>query len=157
MGTTVNDMEEREKRNWGDDPRRAPTLQDGDTMLYSECGRVIKNSYGHKDGIDYRSHYFTLVKREFGGVDLLVKHGGGEERFQLDYSKARATQFFEPLDSTQRYLLMHLFYNVNSKAKQRATEETANRYRTAFAKGALKKRKVRGSDNVKVWIDNVAA
>lgn len=146
---------ETEERNYGAEPWRAPTLKEDDALLFSECGRVVKaHTYGHDDcGIDYRSHYFRIVRARYGGCFLLVKHGGGEERFQLDYSKARIGQFFEPLDSTQRYLLMHLFYNVHSQAKQATREKTAHEYKTAFANGKLKKRKQRGSSTIKVWIE----
>lgn len=153
----MSDMETRREKNWGAEEWRAPTLDDGDVLLFSECGRVVKaGTYGHgQDDIDYRSHYFRIVKYG-GGAYLLVKHGGGEERVQLDYSASRVAQFFKPLDSSERYLLMHLFYNMHVKARREATEKTAADYRKAFAEGRLKKRKVRGSNNVKVWIDNAS-
>src|SRR5687767_12519341 len=94
------------EKNWGAEKWRAPELQDGDELLYSECGRVVPaHTYGHdRNGIDYRSHYFRIVKHG-GSAFLLVKHGGGEERLRLDYNARRAAQFFERLDSTERYLL----------------------------------------------------
>lgn len=36
---------------------------------------------------------------------------------------------------------------------QNAARSTAHEYRTAFAEGRLKKRKRRGADAVKVWIE----
>ena len=146
--------------NWGAEPWRAPTLQDGDAVLYSECGRIIAaGTYGHgSNGIDYRSHYFTVAKGSHGyGCYLLVKHGGGEERIKIDYSASRAAQFFEPLDSNARYLLMHMLFNVHSDAKRAAAEATAAHYKAAFVSGALKKRKHRGQDAVKVWIERATA
>lgn len=145
-------MEAIEEKNWGAEEWRAPQLEEGDTLLFSECGRVVKaHTYGHdRDGIDYRSHYFRIVKRH-GACYLLVKHGGGQEGFRLDY---RAAQFFAPLDSTERYLLMHTFYNTHAHARRSATRETAETYQRAFAEGRLKKRKVRGTETVKVWIEN---
>jgi hypothetical protein len=144
-----------EGRNWGAEDWRAPKLEDDDTLLYSECGRVVKaHTYGHdNNGIDYRSHYFSIVKKRFGGCWLLVHHGGGQEQFQLDHSVGRVRLFFESLDSTQRYLLMHAFYNVHSCAREVAASETAATYRKAFVDGRLKKRKNRGRDTVKVWIE----
>jgi hypothetical protein len=142
--------------NWGDDERRAPAIEDGDVLLYSECGRIIKaNTYGHgSNGIDYRSHYFRVVKGSNGfGCFLLVKHGGGQERIKIDYSAQRAAQFFEPLDSNARYLLMHMLHSLHREAQKATAEETARRYQAAFVAGTLKKRKQRGSDVVKVWID----
>ena len=141
--------------NWGADPLRAPKLEEGETVMFSEHGRIVKaNTYGHgRNGIDYRSHYFTIVKTAYSGCALLVKHGGGEERFKLDYSAPRVAQFFEPLDSTARYLLMHAFYSVHEDAARDAKAATAQEHKLAFAEGRLKKRKQRGADAVKVWIE----
>jgi hypothetical protein len=152
---TTNDIETRDERNWGAEPWRAPDLAEGDTLLYSECGRIIKAyTYGHdNNGIDYRSHYFRVVKGSHGhGCWLLVKHGGGQERIQIDYSAQRAAQFFDHLDTNERYLLMHMLFGLHKAAKRDAEAATAASYKNAFASGALRKRKVRGSDQVKVWI-----
>jgi hypothetical protein len=146
-----------EERNWGAEEWRAPTLQDGDLLLFSEGGRVVRgNTYGHdRDSIDYRSHYFRIV-RNGGSAYLLVKHGGGEERLRLDYNAARAKQFFEPLDSTQRYLLMHAFYSVARNARNAEHQAQMEKYTKAFAEGRLKKRKKRGGSAVSVWIEGAS-
>ena len=150
---------ETEERNWGAEAWRAPDLAEGDTLLYSECGRIIKaGTYGHgRNGIDYRSHYFRIVAGAHGsGCWLLVKHGGGQERIKLDYSATRAAQFFEPFDSDARYLLMHMLFSVAREAADDERARTSARYKSAFVAGLLKKRKLRGQDAVKVWIDRVA-
>ena len=144
------------ERNWGAEEWRAPTLAQGDTLLYSECGRIVKaETYGHgRNGIDYRSHYFTVVTGEHNyGTYLLVKHGGGEERIKIDYSSKRVAQFFEPLDSTERYLLMHMLHSLYRDTKREADEATAATYRKAFAEDRLRKRKNRGQASCKVWIE----
>ena len=136
------------------EPNRAPTLQEEDTLLFCEHGRIIEaNTYGHdRNGIDYRSHWFRIVKH-WSRAFLLVKHGGGEERFELDYNAARAAQFFEPLNSNQRYLLMHMLYQIHSKARRAGNDETAQKYKQAFVDGRLKKRKMPRSNSVKIWIE----
>jgi hypothetical protein len=144
-----------EEKNWGAEEWRAPKLARDDVLLYSECGRIVKKgTYGHCDtiGIDYRSHYFSIVKRH-GSCWLLVHHGGGQEEFEIDYSARRVPQFFEPLDSTERYLLMHLLFSVHKDARRAAAQQTAEKYATAFRQGRLKKRKARNNDTVKVWIE----
>ncbi len=143
-----------EEKNWGAEPWRAPTLAEGDVLLYSECGRVHKaGQFGQgNSGIDYRSHYFRVVNAR-GHAVLLVKHGGGEERIQLDYTARRIPFIFDPLDSDARYLLMHMLHSVHSDARRAASDSTAREYRLAFTSGRLKKRKVRGSQDVKVWIE----
>jgi hypothetical protein len=104
------------------------------------------------NGIDYRSHHFRVVRNRVSCY-LLVKHGGGQERVRLDHSPTRVSQFFEPLDSTERYLLMHLLYSVHEDAKSNSERNTAGMYKQAFAEGRLKRRKRRGSNAVKVWIE----
>lgn len=146
-----------EERNWGAEPWRAPDLDKDDVLLFSECGRIIKaGTYGHgANGIDYRSHYFSVVKGAHGyGCYLLVKHGGGQERFKIDYSPERAVLFFTLLDSNARYLLMHMLFSVAKDSAKIAADDAAAKWRAAFVNGTLKKRKVRGSDSVKVWIDH---
>jgi len=147
------------EKNWGAEAWRAPDLAEGDTLAFSECGRIIEvGTYGHgSNGIDYRSHYFSVVNGAHGhGCYLLVKHGGGQERVELDYSAKRAAQFFGPLDSNSRYLLMHMLYSVHRKAQVDATAKTAGVYKSAFIAGTLKKRKQRGRDTVKVWIERAS-
>ena len=58
--------------NWGAETWRQPSIKEGDTVLFSEHGRIIGN-------VDRRSHWFKLVKAQYGPMALLVKHGGGEE------------------------------------------------------------------------------
>jgi hypothetical protein len=130
--------------NYGCDPWRAPKPQEGDTVLFSECGRILD--------CDYRSHWFMLVKPEFGRYTLLVHHGGGQERITIDYNK-RVVNILETLDTHQRYLMLHLLFNVHKDARREASEETAMELKTAFVEGRLKKRKVRGQSKYKVSVE----
>lgn len=143
--TTVNDMETREERNWGAEPWRRPTIQDNDELIYSECGRIM-------DKVDYRSHWFCIVKPKYGGPCLLVKHGAGEEHINLGWSK-RTISSLALLGSDDRYFLMHTLHKVHGEAKRAGMDETATKYKRAFVDGRLMKRKLRGQDAVKVWID----
>jgi hypothetical protein len=149
-----------EEKNWGADPRRAPTLQEGDELLYDECGRVHeKGTWGNSAncGIDYRSHYFRIVKAQYGGCWLLVKHGGGEERIQLDYNVHHVKLIFDLLCSDRRYLLMHMLHSVHREALKQGQDDTARHYQKAFIEGRLKKRKLPKQDAVKVWIEHQEA
>jgi len=142
----MTDLERRPDGNWGADPRRAPPLAEGDTLLRDECGRIINR-------IDYRSHYLRLVKAQFGGYYILVKHGGGTERVSIGYG-SRVPAIIAGLGSEDAYLLMYEMRDINAEAERRVSASTAATYRRAFAEGLLKKRKVRGSAAVKVWIDS---
>ncbi len=62
-------------KTWSTRQPEPPPLQEGDTLLYDEPGRC--------GGIDHHSHHFRLVRRQYGGHVVLVRHGGGDERFGI--------------------------------------------------------------------------
>jgi hypothetical protein len=134
------------ERNWGAEEWRQPVAQDTDTVLYSECGRILNN-------VDFRSHSFKLVKHGGLGYSLLVRHGAGDERVFLGFAYRGIEAIFKSLDSDSRYLLLNTLLNVKHDAERAARENTAKEYRQAFVDGRLKKRKQRGQGSVKVWIE----
>lgn len=117
---------------------------EGDEVLYSEPGRIIyggRRLYsGDSGGVDCGSHSFKLVRARGGGLYLLVRHGGGDERVRIDWSE-RPVRSFEPLDSDARYWLLHTLLKLHTEATRAAEQETANKYASAFAEGRLKKRR----------------
>jgi hypothetical protein len=135
------------KLNYGAEAWRAPKIKEGDTVLFSECGRVLD--------CDYRSHWFMLVKPKFGFYTLLVHHGGGEERIVLTTFN-HIVGILGTLDTHQRYLLLHLLFSIQREARSNATQETANAFKVAFVEGRLKKRKVRGQSAYKVTVETKA-
>lgn len=141
--------------NWHLNPLRAPTLADGDELIYDEPGRVLPAANGDtiRAGTDCRSHWFRIV-RNVGAYALLVHHGAGEERINLGGGYRQQAQFLAPLESDARYRLMWTLLDVHKQAERAATDATAMRYKQAFADGTLKKRKQRNSHAVKVWIEN---
>lgn len=140
-------------KNWETDIRRRPTIKEGETLLFSEHGRIVKG--GEHYSVDYRSHWFCLTKNEYHYY-LLVSHGGGEERIQIEYSAniGYLLQTLEQADSDTKYFLFYHMYRVHKNAAKNAMEETAARYRSAFVNNKLKKRKQRGGSGYKVWIEN---
>ena len=132
------------EKNWGAEPARKPKLAEGDVELYSEHGRITGS-------IDYRSHWFVLVKGQFGGYALLVKHGGGEERTQLGHSGVRGwLPALETMTSDQRYLLLHTIHSAASDAESLARKYAAAYWQTAFIEGRMKRRKKQGMYYVEV-------
>lgn len=142
---------EQRTSTWQLDPRRAPALQQEDQLIYDEHGRIVYWTEERKpgEGVDCRSHWFRIVRRH-GSYYLLVKHGAGEERVKL-YGWGNFRAMFEPLSSDARYSLMHHMLSVHHDAQRQARADIHDLYRTAFAQGRLKKRKVKGG--VKVWIE----
>lgn len=124
-----------------------PSLRDGDELLHDEPGRC--------GGLDCHSHHFRLVKC-YGSYDVLVRHGGGDERFSIGVVGRLLVPSLATMDSNGRYWLMHSLYSTR-EATQRATgEKVAAYWRTAAAEKRIKTRKLRGKGQVKVWIEPAA-
>src|ERR1700679_2419363 len=76
-----------------------PDLRDEDELLYDEPGRC--------GGLDCHAHHFRLVKSR-GHYDVLVRHGGGDERFSIGGTVAKLfVPSLEAMDSNGRYWLFH--------------------------------------------------
>lgn len=79
---------------------RQPTVQDGDTVVFSEHGRSVNH-------VDFKSHWLMLVKAHYGGYWLCVKHGGGEERISIGYHHtATGLLALSALEADARYLVL---------------------------------------------------
>lgn len=140
--------------DWGAEAWRAPEIAEGDRIIFSEHGRILKPLDGDRHGVDYRSHYFVLVKAQYGGFALLVRHGGGQERLPIGYgSGGYLLQGFALMDSDTRYFMLHNLYRVASDAASLSAKETAQRFKEAHAEGRLKKTKIRNRDAFKIWIE----
>ncbi len=120
-----------------------PELLDGDELSYDEPGRC--------GGLDSHSHHYRVVART-GYFELVVRHGGGEERVSLGPKKVLADAL-ATLDSTARYWMLNTIYHAYRDGEHRGTEESNSRWRQAAADKRIKVRKVRGSSTVKVSIE----
>ena len=125
-------------------PVDPPELSALETMLFDEPGRCC--------GLDCHSHHLRLVRRPGGSFGLMVRHGGGDESFQLSITKA-FEQTVASLDSNARYWLLHTIYRAYKDGYQTGRNETAAKWRMAAAEKRIKTRKERGDDSVKVWIE----
>ena len=114
---------------------RRPTVLDGNTVVFDEHGRSCNN-------VDFKSHWFLLVKQQDGGYALLVKHGGGEERIPLGFAHTiTGLLACDSLTSDQRYLMMYLLFSTHKEAARQAEAKTASYYQVAFIEKRLKKTK----------------
>ena len=123
-----------------------PALQDGDEILFDECGRCKAQVCG-SGSTDYHSHHFRVVRSAHGGmVWLLVRHGGGDERVRLGEPDIVTV-------GNARYLMIHALYSVHSAASRAATSCESARWQKAAAEKRIKTKKQRGRDAVQVWIE----
>ncbi len=130
---------------------RAPSLREGDALLFDECGRCSPQVNG-KGSTDYHSHHFRLVQAQYGGYRLLVRHGGGDERHDMGHTFTRLADLLLPMDSDSRYLMMHALYDAQRRASNAAMDKEREHWQTAAAEKRIRTRKVRGQNRVKVWI-----
>jgi hypothetical protein len=137
--------------HWETEAWRRPTIQNGDWMILDEHGRILPDGGTHN--VDYRSHWFCVVKGKWGGWWLLVKHGGGEERLELTLYNANMINAIDSLPSDDRYRVLHTLYEMYHDGHRQGYATAEQRYRRAFVDGRLRKRKVSGRDAVKVWIE----
>jgi len=144
------------ERNYGADPWREPKPEEGDTVIFSECGRSLDNT-------NYQSHWLMLVSQQYGGYSLLVHHGGGQERINLGYLHvfrgipSRIIQAMGQMDTDTRYLMLYTFYDIHTDTRRSEQAKVTAELKTAFAEGRLKKRKVRGQAAYKVTVEQKQA
>lgn len=112
---------------------RRPTVQEGDVVVFDEHGRSCNN-------VDFKSHWLMLVRQQYGGYALLVKHGGGEERIPLGFAHTMTGLLAcDSLTSDQRYVMLYLLFDTHQEATRQAEAKTASAYKVAFVEKRLKK------------------
>jgi len=112
-------------------PVNPPELKADDTLIYDEPGRC--------GGLDSHCHHFRLVKDRWGDVAILVRHGGGDERFSIAKYMPGMTQLLaamERQDTNGRYWFMHLLHSIHHNAESAAK----SRERGIWAMAAIEKR-----------------
>jgi len=118
-----------------------PSLRDRDVLLYDEPGRC--------GGLDSHCHHLRVVRH--CGLALLVRHGGGEVRLRLQSVLEPA---LAALDSTSRYWALLSIYHAHNDALRAGKQDADARWETAAAEGRIRTRKQRGSNAVRVWIED---
>lgn len=136
-------------------PVNAPELNDRDVLLFDEPGRC--------GGMDSHSFHYRLVRN--CGLELLVRHGGGDERLRVSLprspgeprtSACRGTDMVEQLralDSDARYWLLGAIYHAYSNGERKGIEAEASRWRHAAAEKRIKVRKLRNQQGISVKIE----
>lgn len=119
-----------------------PQSQDYDELLADEPGRC-----GH--GIDSHELHFQLVRRGLSNF-LLVKHCGGEEEIHLGIRYGVTS--LRSMDSDARYWMLQMIYHLITDEKSKELQRERTFWRKAIADNRVKKRKVRNSDRVDVWV-----
>lgn len=125
-------------------PPMPPMLDEGDEMLFDGPGRC--------GGLDAHCHHFRIVRENGVRLVLLVRNGSGEHRLELPHSFGLSGSI-DALDSDGLFWLLMSMDEVASKVRRDATEKTDRKWIQAAAEKRIKTRKRRGTDFVKVWIE----
>lgn len=121
-------------------PVNPPALADRDVLLFDEPGRC--------GGMDSHCHHYRLVKNS--GHELLVRHGGGDERIRVSLPRGFT---LEAMDSNTRYWILNAMYHAYSDGRSDGTLSESLRWRKAHNDGRVKRRKLRGQNQFKIWIE----
>jgi hypothetical protein len=122
-----------------------PELSDGDQLLLDLPGRC--------GGLDSHCHHYRLIKRH-GHLELLVRHGGGDERMWLS---GPLEKILLQLPLNDAYWLLNATHHAYRDGKTQAQRDEGIRWRTAAAEKRIKTRKLPAQGVVKVWIEDRAA
>jgi hypothetical protein len=106
------------------------------------------NEAGRCGGIDSHCHHYRVVKR-YGALDLLVRHGGGEERIRLSLYKQQQDAL-AVLESNHRYWMLNAIYHAHSNGARDARDAEASRWRIAAAEKRIKVRRSRYTVTVQI-------
>ena len=128
---------ELDSENWGAEEWRKPSIPEDAVEIFSEYGRIIPTREG-RHGVDYRSTWLLLFKYKVSGYRLRVKHGAGEETFDLGFHPEPLIKALAMLTSDERYEAIYTIYRTSSDAEKTARQETATYYKTAFYEKRLK-------------------
>lgn len=118
-----------------------PELHEHDEMIYDlpgRCGRC-----------DSHCHHFTIVNNYRGGRVLRVRHGGGDEAYDIGSGFGSHRQgIMEALercaDDDERYWFIQTLYNVLRETRQEAAIKERETWKRAAREGRLKIRSRKG-------------
>lgn len=141
---------------WNDDNEHtrqisAPELKDDDKVLYDLPGRCGRT--------DSHCHHFTVVERMWNTV-LLVRHGGGEESFNIG-SKSHRRGLADAIDNAandnERYWLVQTLYHTISGIERGSAEKERGTWKRAAAQGRLKIRSRKGNKYAEILPETMPA
>lgn len=138
-------------RDVGAEAWRMPTLAEGATRIFAEPGRVLDlKARGGNYDVCYRSHAFAVDALPRDDYRVTVKHGGGEESVKV---RREFVQALHGMTSDARYFVLYELMDSRATHARAAAERVRGEWSQAFADGRLKKRKQRGTNSVRVWIE----
>lgn len=131
---------------------RYPAVPEGDTVIFREPGRVLDlKSEGGNYNVCFRSFAYAVTNGKHGHQSILRVRSGLGDRSQAIAKEA--VKALESMDSDARFFLCHAMREAFDEGAKAEGARVARQYQQAFVDGRLKKRKVRGQDSAKVWIE----
>lgn len=142
------------------------------TLLCSEEIVETRDLPGFVEGgVTYESHHFWAhfcryphrnphmpppKEGRFSSALVRVHHGGGWEVWRGDYMLAKALHRYGD-DDRGLFLMCWFLIDAAREAQRTGYQEAKQEHRLAFVEGRLKKRKMPGRADHKVWIEEPKA
>jgi hypothetical protein len=126
-------------------PVNPPELHDGEMLVFDEPGRC--------GGIDSHAYHFRLAINTGGDIFVIVRHGGGDERFRVAAYMPGVRHLIEALKQTDthgRYWMLHLLYDVHHDGADKARDAERGKWTRAAAEKRIKVRRRGGRATVEI-------
>ena len=100
------------------------------------------------------SHTYSIYTLRLGYA-IKVEHGGGVEWLVSHYQTSTLflKRQLDKLDDAGKWEICDMLFSTYKAGWQSGQSDAECEYRTAFAEGRLKKRKIRNQTAVKIWIE----
>lgn len=138
-------------------------LFEGLTVIANPCPTYESRSWSRGDGragVTYGSHSMRLAAGNFGGLYVLVEHGGGFERLSLKAGQFN-DEFVDALKAMPerlQYAALYTLWEAASDASRETAAAVRAEWAQAFCEGRIRKSRVKaGHRTVSVEPAAVAA
>ena len=121
-------------------PVNPPTLSEHESLVYDAPGRCGE--------IDAHCHHFRIVVDTGARLSVLVRHGGGQERFDLP--RRAGLPSVHSMTSDEGYWFLHALYGIYKEATTKARDEERHRWVMAAFDKRIKIRKRGGISRVEI-------
>ena len=131
----------------------APSVPDGATLVYDEPGRCSPMLDGKPYKLDHHCHHYRIYKGDYGHV-AVVELGMGRVEFMESYDVDRLVPLMRSMDSDARFIMLMTLEHTWNEAESKGRASESHKYRSAFADGRLKKRRLPKRGTTKIWIED---
>lgn len=135
-------------------------LFEGLEIIADPCPTRESRSWPRKDGsagVTYGSHSMRLAAGQFGGLFILVEHGGGFERLALraEMFNGEFADALRAMPERLQYAALYTLWDAASEASREAAAAVRAEWAQAFCDGRIRKSRAKAGKRT-VSIEPVA-